>query len=647
VVQKHAASHVHFDLRLEIGGVYHSWAVPRGPSVNPLDQRMAVQVEDHPLEYGKFEGVIPKGNYGAGTVMIWDTGTYTERSSQNRSESEKAMEKGLRDGKLTVVLSGHRLKGEFALVRLKNRGQGGKPAWLLIKKRDEHAVFRPQGDARDAEDRSAVSGRTMREIAEEKKAVWVPKREAKKTAKAEMPHRILAQQATIGGAIENEKDWLWEPYRAGVRAVAEVEGKQVKLYSRTRLPLEGKYPEIVSALRKLGHHAVVDGDIIDGKYLLSDLLYLDGRDLRETGLVDRKKKLASLKLKEPLVLAEVSDEPPTEGWAVAKKRDSHYQGGVARDWVRLRMGSKARATVVVADRPPLTNPQKIFWPKEKITKGDLFAYYQSIGSVILPHLVDRPQSLHRQPDGLKNEGFFQKDMVGYLPRRIARQRVSSRSANKTVDYLLCQDEWTLLYMINLGCIELNPWLSRKDSLERPDYLVIDLDPDDNKFSEVIEVARETHRLLEKIEVPSFCKTSGSSGLHICVPLGARYDYDAARIFAEAVCTELHLRMPDNTSIERNPARRRGKIYLDFLQNRRGQTLAAPYCVRPRPGATVSAPLKWNEVKRGLEPTDFTLRNMKQRVDKLGDLWKPLGESKAANLPAAHRQLSRLRHGSKR
>jgi bifunctional non-homologous end joining protein LigD len=233
-------------------------------------------------------------------------------------------------------------------------------------------------------------------------------------------------------------------------------------------------------------------------------------------------------------------------------------------------------------------------------------------------------------------------MTSFLPRRIQTERVYSGSSGRTINYALCQDKWSILYLVNLGCIELNPWLSRRGQLESPDFVVIDLDPDDNDFREVVKVARAVHALLESIGAKSYCKTSGSTGLHICVPTGAKFPYEACRLFAEAVCRAIHEKFPKTTSVERNPARRRGLIYLDFLQNRRGQTLAAPYCVRPRPGAPVSAPLKWTEVTPKLRPEHFTIENLPKRLAKLGDLWKPL-LTESVDIEACHKRLSKRRH----
>jgi bifunctional non-homologous end joining protein LigD len=232
--------------------------------------------------------------------------------------------------------------------------------------------------------------------------------------------------------------------------------------------------------------------------------------------------------------------------------------------------------------------------------------------------------MHRHPDGIAAQGFFHKDLQEHHPKIVQTERIVSSGSGKSINYLLCQNEFTLLYMANLGCIEINPWLSRIGSLDRPDAIVIDLDPDDaNPFDQVIQIALEIHRILEKIGAPHFCKTSGSTGLHIFIPTQARYDYDSGRNFALEVCQIIKNRFPNITSLERSPSKRRGRIYLDCFQNAKGQTVAAAYSVRPRIGAPVSTPLHWKELKVGLRTEDFTIFTIPGRVEKLGDLWKPV------------------------
>ena len=270
----------------------------------------------------------------------------------------------------------------------------------------------------------------------------------------------------------------------------------------------------------------------------------------------------------------------------------------------------------------LTNLDKRYWPD--VTKGDLIEYYREIASIILPYLRDRPESLHRFPNGIAGKSFFQKDVSRQPPPEwVKTVQITSESDGKESTYLLCQDQPSLLYAVNLGCIELNPWNSRIGSLGKPNYLVLDLDPVDVPFRRVVETALCVRKTLEDAGAESLCKTSGKRGLHIFVPLGAQYDDDQARQFAELLANMVHQKLPKLTSVIRQPSLRQGRVYLDYLQNRRGQTVAAAYSVRPYAGATVSTPLRWAEVKPGLDPSAFTLRTMPGRVAKIGDLWSPV------------------------
>jgi bifunctional non-homologous end joining protein LigD len=269
--------------------------------------------------------------------------------------------------------------------------------------------------------------------------------------------------------------------------------------------------------------------------------------------------------------------------------------------------------------PVLSNLDKFYWPKEKITKGDLLQYYASIAPFLLPHLKDRPQSLRRYPDGINGFSFFQKNLKEH-PAFI--KTFPLKQSGKIVHYLLISDEKSLLYAANLGCIELHPFFSRIKSLEKPDYLILDLDPKGAPFSQVVQIAQHIHQFLEAIDVPSYPKTSGASGLHIAIPLGARYTYEEAKQFAKLIATRIHEKLPSISTLERSIAKRKGKVYIDYNQNNLGQTIAAPYSVRARPYATVSAPLRWSEVNRRLKPQNYTMKNILTRLKKLGDLYAP-------------------------
>lgn len=271
----------------------------------------------------------------------------------------------------------------------------------------------------------------------------------------------------------------------------------------------------------------------------------------------------------------------------------------------------------------LTNLNKIYWPKEKYTKGDVIDYYQKIAPYILPYLKDRPESLNRHPNGIAGKNFFQKDVGEMPPGWVKIEKIHSESNNKKINYLVCQNKATLVYMANLGCIEINPWNSRIGRLQHPDFMIIDLDPEKISFDNVVEVAVAVHKVLDSVKIPNFCKTSGATGLHIYVPMGAKYTYEQAKQFAHLIAILVNRKLPNITSLERHPAKRQKKVYLDYLQNNKGQTLAAPYSVRPKSGATVSTPLEWKEVKKGLSPQDFNIKNIFARIKKKGDLWKPV------------------------
>jgi bifunctional non-homologous end joining protein LigD len=272
----------------------------------------------------------------------------------------------------------------------------------------------------------------------------------------------------------------------------------------------------------------------------------------------------------------------------------------------------------------LTNQNKIYWPDEKISKGELVNYYSEIAPVMLPYLKDRPESLHRFPNGIKAPGFYQKDLdTKTAPAWLKTQQMFSESTGENIDYLVCNDKATLIYMANLGCIEVHPWNSRIKKPDNPDWLVIDLDPEDIGFEAVVKTALATKKVCDGFELDCYCKTSGATGLHIFMPLGAKYNYDIARNMANLIAQRVHELLPDITSLERQPKKRQKKVYPDFLQNSRGQTLAAPYSVRPRAGATVSTPLEWGEVNAKLNPAAFTIKTILKRVEKKGDLWKPV------------------------
>jgi bifunctional non-homologous end joining protein LigD len=283
--------------------------------------------------------------------------------------------------------------------------------------------------------------------------------------------------------------------------------------------------------------------------------------------------------------------------------------------------AKEKELVIDGHDLTVTNLDKLYWPDEKITKGDVINYYQKVYPYIIPYLKDRPQSLRRTPNGIVDDGFFHKDAGDLAPSWMKTYKIMSDSAKKKIDYLICNDKASLAFINNLGCIEINPWNSRIGTINKPDYLIMDIDPSDNNtFDEVVQTALVIKEILDKSGAKSYCKTSGASGLHIYVPMHAEYTYEQVKTFANAIATLTRDQLPEITTVERPLNKRKGRIYIDYLQNRRGQTLASVYSLRPKTGATVSAPLEWKEVKKGLHPSKFHIKNILPRIEKKGDLF---------------------------
>ena len=769
VIQRHEATRLHYDLRLEMEGVLKSWAVPKGPSMNPKDKRLAIETEDHPVKYLDFEGTIPKGNYGAGEMQIWDKGTF-KAAAKTKDNLEEQWE----DGNLKIVFTGSKIKGEFALVKTK-RGDK-KNQWLLIKKNDDFST--------DLDYDAEV-------FTEKKSQNKADKKQEGKVRKINPSEFIKPMLATTGKKIFNDPDWIYELKWDGYRALAHIEDGKVDIYSRNGISFNSKFPKLVEDLEQVENNVILDGEIVvlnkDGisqfqalqnydentpgslRFYVFDMLFLNGHSMLDLPLLERKSLIPEVV--EDLDMVQYCDHIEGMGTAfykkaidsgmegvIAKKADANYSPGYRTEkWLKIKadnsrevlicgyttsegavfgsliMGayedeelkyigncgtgfsndeqkallkkfkSRERKTspfsgkinlkgrepvwmspdliaevkyseitktgklrhpvfkVLRKDKDPkeisakeivenktseekktkktsskksgesleidgievpFTNLDKMYWPDSRFRKYDLIDYYIQVSEVMLPYLKDRPQNLHRHPNGIKKQGFYQKDNEGNLPDWVATTEIYSESSEKDIEYLLCQNEATLLYMANLGCIEINPWNSRIDNLDNPDYTVIDLDPSDkNTFDEVIEVAQAAKEVMDIAKIDGFCKTSGSSGLHIYIPLGGNYSYDEARDFTKLLCYYIADKVPKITSMDRAKKKRKDKIYLDYLQNRRGQTLASVYCARPKPGAPVSAPLEWKEVKSGLKILDFNIKNMSQRIQEKGDLFK--------------------------
>ncbi|MDG3008060.1 non-homologous end-joining DNA ligase [Paludisphaera mucosa] len=447
VVQEHHASHLHYDFRLEADGVLKSWAVPKEPTLDPSVKRLAVEVEDHPLGYATFAGTIPQGQYGGGTVAIWDHGTYDDLSA------EKSVSAAIAAGRLEFALHGGKLNGRFALVRMRARGRG-KPQWLLIKMKDEFAATP-----------SAVA---------EPKGVPTPKPKAKAAAS------------------------------------------------------------------------------------------------------------------------------------------------------RKNTGAPAASI-------ELTHPDKVLYPEAGLTKSEVFEYYRKVAGRLLPFLKDRPITLERLPDGLAGPDaphFWQKDAPDYYPDWVPRVALETERG-KTVHYVLVNDEPTLLYLVNQGTLTFHVWASRTADLDRPDFVLFDLDPGAASFDDVVAVALAVRDELKAEGRDAFVKTSGKSGLHVLLPWTGEGGYDEARAWASAVAGRVAAAMPDRATTDIRKAKRGGRVYIDVMQNARGHHAVPPYVLRAIPGATASTPLDWREVKPGLNPAAFTskavlARLARRKTDPLAGLLATFG-----------------------
>jgi len=799
VVHKHAARRLHFDLRLEMDGVLRSWAVPKGPSYDTADKRLAILVEDHPIEYGDFEGAIPAGNYGAGGVILWDRGRWTPVGDPAE---------GLMKGKLLFRLDGYKLHGLWTLVKLKK----GDKEWLFIKERDGYAT--PGG--RPLPEGSVLSGRLVEDVKagadlETPLLGTLSDREAPvRSVHATGVELMLCETAD---APFSKPGWLFELKLDGYRILAEKDGGVVRLRTRNGSDITAAFPEVTRSIAALPFsHVVIDGEVVvldDGgrpsfqrlqnrarfrkphdirraevelpaTLFAFDLPALGPRDLRGLPL-ERRKEL--LKRVVPAVgPVRYLDHVEREGLGffhevermgleglVAKRADAPYRGGRSPTWLKLRAARTEDFVVVgftapkgsrtaigalhlalyvdgklryagrvgsgLADRelaalrigleaerrktPPCTgvpaaakgsiwieprrvcevrfaewtsdgllrqpvfvrwredkaveecvregraggvekagkadgagkadkvlasaprgvssapsavsalsassarppvqfsNLEKPYWPSERYTKGDLIDYYRAIAPWLLPYLRDRPVVLTRYPDGIEGKSFYQKDAPESIPSWVRTEPVWSEDSAREIRYIVCDNLETLLYLANLGSIPLHLWASRVGSLEQPDWCVIDLDPKQAPFRDVVTIARYLHELCDDVGLPAFVKTTGKSGLHVLLPLGRQCTWEESRTLGELLARMVMRSLGDLTTITRTIEQRGRKVYLDYLQNRRGQLIAAPFCVRPEPGAPVSMPLDWREVNARLDPRRHTIRTAPARMKKLG------------------------------
>jgi len=483
VCQEHHASNLHFDFRLEIGGVLKSWSLRKGPSMDPDVRRLAVPTEDHPVEYLKFQGDIPKGNYGAGAHRIWDKGSY---KLLDGNDAEEQFEKG----KFKFDLDGEKLKGSFNLFRLGDREQ-----WLLVKGKDEYAD------------------------PDWKLKLLIPDDEG---------HQFIEDAPTAK--------------RRGNSRSAKVSEKGDEVKKTSAKPKKGERLPSLSS-------------VLDKKHLEGD--------------------------------------------------------------IRVKVGTYS---------VDLTSLDRVYWPDEGYTKANLINYYFQVADFILPYLKNRPLIMKRYPTGINGQFFHQHD-VDEVPEYVRTVKLEAQDEGPhSVDYVVCDNIQTHLYLANLGAIERHPWHSRIDSLENPDWFVFDLDPGEEvEFETICDVAIIAHDLIDRLGLESYVKTSGSRGIHVYVPIKPKYGYDRIAKFAEQIAKMVAAEAPKTATVERSKTKRKkNQIYVDHLQNAYGKSVVAPYSVRPKPGATVSTPLEWKEVKlKKISTKDFTIKNMLERLKKKGDLFAPV------------------------
>ncbi|MEM9530455.1 MAG: DNA ligase D [Pseudomonadota bacterium] len=794
VVHHHAARAHHYDLRLEVDGVLWSWAVPKGPSVDPADKRLAVHVEPHPVDYAWFEGLIPEGNYGAGAMIIWDRGCWKPLIDP---------EEGLKAGKLLFDLYGFKLHGRWTLVRTGRKSEAPGKQWLLIKEQDSWVgrIPAPPSD-------SVVSGLTVEELKGGHNRLAALTRKLKRARVATgFPEQLKPMLCEPAGPF-SDPDFAFEVKYDGYRVLAWRDGSSVKLLTRKGLDLAANFPELAEAVAGLPvDRCVLDAElVVAGADGLPDFSRLQQRaqlrrahdveraaivrpatlyvfdlpafsdfDLRKQPLKRRKawlkellpsvgglryvdhipgngeamfeqvsalgleglvakrldspyqagersvhwKKIAALRSADVVVVAVVDDGPDNfRSLLAAAQRDGEYVSlgrvGSGLDlaerealmhdletthtpaltpellppgarWVKpmqvvevrykhLTRAGNFRQPVLLRRRPDrsadscswpgrelpapaavkasaprprviLSNEDKVFWPGTGLTKGDMLRYYRSVASFMLPYLKDRPIVMTRYPDGIEGKSFFQHQAPDFLPDWIRTEPLSKRSDEKS--YIVIDSEDALLYMANLGTLEFHTWSARVPGIERPDYCILDLDPKGAPFTDVMAVARTVHEVLDAISAPHVLKTSGGTGLHILVPIDGSVDHEMSKTLGELLARVVVARRPDIATIQRAVEQRAGRVYVDYLQNGYGKTIAATLTVRPVPEASVSMPLRWSELKPSLTPARFNIMNAARRLRSLRrDPNLDLFENPLA-LPDALERLSDLMKSSAR
>ncbi|MBU1756120.1 MAG: DNA ligase D [Alphaproteobacteria bacterium] len=785
IVQKHDATRLHWDLRLEIDGVLKSWAVTKGPSPDPDIKRLAVRTEDHPMSYAAFEGTIPKGEYGGGTVMLWDRGTWAPIAGTSASDIDK--------GHLHFCLEGERMKGEWLLIRLKKKPGEKRENWLLRKLQDDHAQ---EGDALvQRELTSVLTGRAMAEIAADKQGEYKlagkkddaflaqmekassrnsvkakPKRKSGKPAA--LPSFRKPQLATLVDAVPTGNRWMHEIKFDGYRALVAVKGKEVRVYTRNGKDWTDKFTPLVEAIAALDLPAcLIDGEIVANDksgnpdfsalqgllkrghgeqgqgdtliYHAFDLLELEGEDLAELPNIERKERLEALLGDAPPPL-HVADHVIGAGeklyramcgasqeGIISKTIDGRYASRRSKSWVKVKCtrrqefvvigwkasSAKARpfASLLLAqheggelvykgnvgtgfsqdtmeelaaklkrlarktppaevdkassrkvswvtpnlvaeigfaeftadgnvrhgsflglrsDKPAdsvtperaeevpeaaarvaISSRERVIFPDSGETKGELADYYEAVAPLMLPWAGERPVSLVRCPQGRAKKCFFQKHDSGALGDAVHAVAITEKDGGSE-DYLYVEDVRGLLQCVQMGTIEFHGWGSRSTAVERPDRMVFDLDPDEGLgFGDVKSAASDIRDRLADLGLVSFAMLSGGKGIHVVVPLTPGHDWDAHKDFSRRFAEALSLAEPERFTATMSKAKRKGKIFIDWLRNQRGSTAVMPYSARARSGAPVAAPIAWNELKTIEGAALFAIGDAKKLTDR--------------------------------
>lgn len=655
VIHRHEARRLHYDLRIEMGGVLKSWAVPKGFSFDPRDKHLAIPTEDHPLEYGDFAGAIPTGQYGAGTMSIWDRGRY---QLQNMSDGLRAIE----DGRLVLKLRGGKLRGDWHMFRLKDQ----PTHWMISKGHDRYA--RHKNEPLFAIDLTAA------------KRTEFPRR------------RYPLMRACVAESPYFSPDWLYEVKFSGLRVLVDKQLDKIRIRDADGCDLTSDVPQIERQLRLAkADHLVADGMLValdensrpsrdrlkqslqasssdDVQLYLFDLLYYDEWDLRKFPLSERKAALASITPSASHVLYVDHERSRAEELfatvsnvglpgLIAKRAASSYSRGVSDDWRELlpdAAGEQDGRDLVAAlgeqaslgletrtSQVKMTNRHKVLWPQDGITKGDLIDYYDHVADCLVPYLQQRPLSLNRFPHGIDAHSFYQKDMPEHLPDWVETVELASSNRKGRVRFIVCNDRATLLYLANLASIDLHPWLSTLETPDEPDWAIFDLDPNDVPFKHVTTIARSLGNLLRGVGLRPYLKTSGAKGMHVYVPLSPGYSYDQSRSFCEGVASMIVEEHGKIATVERVKSRRGSKVYIDFMQNRRGQTVVAPYVVRPVASAGVSTPLEWDELEGDLHPSMWNIHSLPTRLATRGDLFAPTLTDRQDLMPAIQAIIDRL------